>query len=471
MMVGRRTGHVKMECFHSFVRNRHHAHVLRMSRILVLLLFPVFLATAQSPLDLEFNVTQLREEFSEENANWTYMTTVENLYMPDKGDLFMHRNNPNSAYAFVTKWQQELRVFSILSRLKLGPAESTEQTIGIICLVQRDGKGAVVVEFNKFRQYRVKQLVGSYYRYVSGNAENKGWEKSALLRGKEEYNDLEVRVSLPQVDVYLNGKFAMSFDVPDYTPGMMGLLIGPDTKAKADYFYVSTTQAELDRMTEVAEEKGEVTTPTEVITKLRYELEMKDRELKECRSERVKAVSTLEERVGTLTAENDRLSLQVGQLAEFRDQVLVDIDEDAFLTVARSLKDEIIRSGTLERQLQVYRDSLRLTHEKYAKLKLALLDKSIKKAEQEKVEREKEDAAKTKKEIEAELMDTKLRKEQEEWERKQREKAVPAKVEAKSGEVLPIAPAQETASVKTAGPSAKPSPMPIPVRRATRKTD
>lgn len=439
-----------------------------MSRLTILLLLSALTALGQNPLEIDFSVTQLREDFAGENENWTYMTTVENLYMPDKGDLFMHRNNPNSAYAFVTKWQQELREFSIISRLKLGPAESADQTIGIICLVQRDGKGAVVAEFNKYKQFRVKQLVGSYYRYVSGDAENKGWEKSALLRGKEDYNDLEVRVSLPQVDLYINGKFALSFDVPDYTPGQMGLLIGPDTKAKADYFYVSTSNQEIERLAAVAENSGEVTNTVEVIAKLRYELEMKSRSLNECETERRKAVSVLEERVGKLNVENDRLMVQNRHLAEFRDEVLVDIDEDAFLTVARSLKEEIIRSQKLESQLQVYRDSLKLTHEKYGKLKLALLDKSIKKAEQEKAERDKQESAITKKEIEAELTDAKMKKEQEEWERQQREKTA-AKPAMKKEVAEPVPTVNEVKSAISA--PAKPTPLPIPVRRASKKID
>ncbi len=439
-----------------------------MSRLTLLLLLSALTALGQNPLEIDFSVTQLREDFAGENENWTYMTTVENLYMPDKGDLFMHRNNPNSAYAFVTKWPQELTEFSIISRLKLGPAESADQTIGIICLVQRDGKGAVVAEFNKYKQFRVKQLVGSYYRYVSGDAENKGWEKSALLRGKEEYNDLELRVSLPQVDLYINGKFALSFDVPDYTPGQMGLLIGPDTKAKADYFYVSTSNQEKERLAAVAENTGEVTSTVEVIAKLRYELEMKSRSLNECETERRKAVSVLEERVGKLNVENDRLMVQNRQLAEFRDEVLVDIDEDAFLTVARSLKEEIIRSQKLESQLQVYRDSLKLTHEKYGKLKLALLDKSIKKAEQEKAERDKQESVSTKKEIEAELTDAKMKKEQEEWERQQREKTA-TKAAMKKEIAEPVPAVNEVKSALLA--PAKPTPLPIPVRRASKKTD
>jgi len=422
---------------------------------------------AQNPIALEYNVQQLREEFSEENANWNYMSSVENLYMPDKGDLFMHRNNPNSAYAFVSKWENSLREFSAVARLKLGPSESQEQSIGIVCLVQRDGKGAVVAEFNNYKQFRVKQLVGSYYRYVSGTAEDKGWVKLNALRGKEEYNELEVRVALPQVDVYINGKFAHSFDVPDYGPGQMGLVIGPSTKAKADYFYVHTTIAAQASADSIPDAEKAPATPTEHISKLRYELEMKERSLRDCQMERVKAVNTLEERIGELNETNERLTVQNNQLREFRSQILVDMDEDAFLTIARSLKDEIIKNQRLESQVETYRDSLRITHQNYSKLKLALLDKSIKKAEVEKVARDRQESIDTKKEIEAELKDKRLTKEQEEWERKNYKpgdtKKQPAPTE-KAPEKEETPPAAKAEAAPAASKEA--SPLPVPVRKA-----
>jgi len=430
---------------------------------------------AQNRISLDYNVQQLREEFSEENANWNYMSSVENLYMPDKGDLFMHRNNPNSAYAFVTKWENNLREFSVMSRLKMGPSETAEQSIGIICLVQRDGKGAALVEFNNNKQYRVKQLVGSYYRYISGTAEDKGWVKSNLLRGKEEYNDLEMRVALPQVDVYINGKFALSFDVPDYGPGQMGLVIGPNTKAKADYFYVYATTAAQAAADSIPSAETKPVTPTEQLAKMRYELEMKDRNLRECQTERVKAVSTLEEQIGALNATNERLAVQNRQLAEFRDQILVDIDEDAFLTITRALKDEIIKNQRLEVQVQTYRDSLRITHQNYSKLKLALLDKSIKKAEVQKADRDRQEAISTKKEIEAEMQDKRLAKEQEEWERKNfkpNAAATPKPTEESRPEASKETKA-DAPEVKTPKPAAaEPStPLPVPVRKAVKKAD
>ena len=381
-------------------------------------------AQAQDQIALEYNVVELREEFSAKNEDWPYLTTMENLYVVDKDEYFMHRRNKSASYAIVTDWRNKLSEFNILTTLKLGPANDETQTIGVIFLVQDDGKGAVVFEFNKFKQYRIKQLVGSYYKFLSGDAESNGWVKSGALAAKNEYNEIDIRVQLPQVDIYVNNKFLQSFDVIDYKPGSMGFLIGPDTKAKSDYFYVYTTAEGKETAEEQQQEEAENRSAVEQLSKLRYELEQEKRALKECQMERERAVSVLEEQMGLLTQNNDKLMLQNRQLQEFKSQVLVEIDEDVFLTLAENLKEEIIKNQKLESQVQIYKDSLQYAHTRYNKLKLALLDKAIKKAEKEKVDRDKQEAIETKEEIEQELEDKRMKAEQANWEAKKEKDTV-----------------------------------------------
>jgi hypothetical protein len=433
---------------------------------------------AQNPISLEYNIVELREEFSAQNEYWPYLTTMENLYVPDKDEYFMHRRNKTAAYAIITDWKNNLSDFNILTTLKLGPTTEENQTIGVIFLVQADGKGAVVFEFNKFKQYRIKQLVGSYYKFLSGDTETNGWVKSAALANKNDYNEVDIRVQLPQVDIYVNGKFLQSFDVLDYTPGNMGFLIGPDTKAKSDYFYVYTTEDGKQTAEEELKAEEETQSAVAQLSKIRYELEQKKRSLKECESERQKAVSVLEEEMAELRQANDRMAIQNRALQEFKNQVLVEVDEDVFLTLAENLKTEIIKNQKLESQVQVYKDSLNLTHVKYNKLKLALLDKAIKKAEKEKEVREKQDAESTKTEIEKELKDKKLNAEQAEWESKNADKAalIEEVLEEMDSEKSDSDSDQENASppISKQEVSEEPieaRPLPVKVRTAKKKED
>jgi len=473
----------------SYFNNRNFDGIITyLPRTLTVMLMLLALGLqAQEPISLDYNIVEQREEFSAKNDFWPYLTTMENLYVPDKDEYFMHRRNKSAAYAIITDWRNNLSEFNILTTLKLGPANDASQTIGVIFLVQDDGKGAVVFEFNKFKQYRIKQLVGSYYKFLSGETESGGWVKSGALAGKNEYNEIDVRVKLPQVDIYVNGKFLQSFDVIEYKPGSMGFLIGPDTKAKSDYFYLYTTETGKQVAEEEMKTEAENKSAVEQLAKIRYELEQQKRTLKECEMERRKAVSILEEEMGQLRQQNDRLALKNRQLQEFKNQVLVEVDEDVFLTLAENLKTEIIKNQKLESQVQVYKDSLKYTHVKYNELKLALLDKAIRKAAKEKVEREKKEAADTKKEIELELEDKRMKEEQDKWEEKNSD--VQPTVKDTSEEISPEAAALIEEALEefdnepdsaTSPPISTPEvskeeiearPLPVKVRKAQKKQD
>jgi len=432
-----------------------------------------FLSVGQTPISLEFNEIQLREEFTDKSENWPYLTTMENLYVPDKDEYFMHRRHKSTPYAILTDWKNNLSSFNIITALKLGPTEDENQTAGIIFLVQPDGKGAVVFEFNKFKQYRIKQLVGAYYKFLSGDADGNGWVKSSILAAKNDYNELDIRVQLPQIDIYVNKKFIQSFDLMDFKPGGMGYLIGPDTKAKSDYFYVySTAEASVEAELE-SKKTDDNKSALAQLGKMRYELEQEKRSLKECQMERQQAVTVLEDEMAKLRQSNDRLGLQNRQLHEFKDNVLVEVDEDVFLTLAENLKAEIIKNGKLDSQVQVYRDSLKYTHIKYNKLKLALLDKAIDKAEKEKVVRDQKESTDTKNEIESELKDKKMNAEQEKWEVSHPN--IQAKLDTSFISGLKSEPKKEDpapiSSPEVSEDESEARPLPVKVRKAQKKQD
>jgi cell division protein FtsB len=108
-------------------------------------------------------------------------------------------------------------------------------------MAQLTGKGAFVVEINKFKQYRIKQLVGSSFKYLTGDLKSEGWAKSADLKGAGEYNHIEIRAANKQYDVLINNNFILSFTEYTYRSGRMGLTAGPGTIARALNFFVYTT--------------------------------------------------------------------------------------------------------------------------------------------------------------------------------------------------------------------------------------
>jgi hypothetical protein len=341
----------------------------------------------QQKISISYDKPMLKEDFNEENKNWNYQTTYENFFVVDKGDLFLNRINPTNPYAFLSNWDNPLTTFQIRSALKLAPDQGKEQTIGIIFLVQKDGSGAVVLEINRDKEYRIKQLVnGKFYKYLSGEKETQGWVKSALVNAKEDYNELDVRVKEGQMDFYINKKFVNSFNVDNYKSGGLGFLIGANTKAKIDFFNVYGTNTAEDSLqnlngTYVNKLHGE-----ELIAKQEKDIDSLKREIREV-NQRYSSYQTdrnqehlrMKELLDKYIRQNDSLEIRARKLTYLEDEMLQGIDNDLLLTLTTELREQIKKNQALEAQVEGYKDSIHYINKKFQELKVKLLTTVIEK--------------------------------------------------------------------------------------------
>ncbi|MCG3167232.1 MAG: hypothetical protein POELPBGB_03018 [Bacteroidia bacterium] len=362
----------------------------RVSFVLFMLLFVLKMQAQQ--VNENFPVQVFSDDFSSENNLWDYLTTAENLFVLDKGEYFMHRRNETKPYALVTNWKNDLTLFHIKAAVKLGPATSAEQTIGIIFYIQPDGKGALVFEINKDKKFRVKQLVGAYYKFLTGEVTDAGWVKSKFVDNTGEYNVLEVKSAGGINDFYINGNFVFSAPVQDYAPGALGILIGADTKAKADYFYVYATR-EVSSDVTANRQFGELT-PNEKIEFLLAENDKLKKQIAQDNVDLIKQqadlkIATMLEQVNKKDAEIEQLKIEVNSLTTYKNSVIKDMDEDVFLTLSNSVKEQIEVNKKLNKFIEEIRDSLAIANKKYNDLKLKQVTDLI---EQQKKEQAKKQA-------------------------------------------------------------------------------
>jgi phage host-nuclease inhibitor protein Gam len=372
----------------------------------------VFQIKAQQ-VNENFSVQVFADDFSAETNQWDYLTTAENLFVLDKGEYFMHRRNETKPYALVTNWKNDLTVFQVKAALKLGPATSPEQTIGIIFYIQSDGKGALVFEINKDKKFRVKQLAGAYYKFLTGEVTDAGWVKSKFIDVSGLYNLLEAKSSAGVTDFYINGNYVSTTTVQDYAPGAMGILIGPDTKAKADYFQVYATRAVSDDVN-ANRQFGELT-PNEKIEFLLAENDKLKRQITQDNVEQIKQqadlkVSTMQEQVKNREAEIEQLTIEVNSLRTYKNDVIKEMDEDVFLTLSNSVKEQVEVNKKLNKFIEEIRDSLTASNKRYQDLKLKQVNDLIE--QQKKIQAKKESVAATKEVQKAETAKVVAKKEE-----------------------------------------------------------
>jgi len=189
-----------------------------------------------------FPANVIHEEFTISSENWPTITSTDNYFIFDKGDYLLSRTHKESEYAILAANSQDFQDFAIKTSIRIGPSDNPKSNLGLILKAQKDGKGAVIVEFNRNKKYRIKQLAGFYYSNITGKTNDDGWVKSPKMQGGDQANTIEIRCKSNLYELYINSKYETTFFLNVYLSGSVGIIIGPETKARVEYFYLNTNE-------------------------------------------------------------------------------------------------------------------------------------------------------------------------------------------------------------------------------------
>jgi hypothetical protein len=178
------------------------------------------------------------DQYDEDKGFWRSVSSADNLFVIQDGEYMLRRKNPASGYSIFTSWKNTLPAYSLTASMKLEEIKNDDASVGLIFMAQADGSGAFVFEFNQKGQYRLKQLVGINFKLLTGDIKTNGWVNTQKLNPVNQYNQIEVRTSKRNYDIYLNHDYLLSFTEPAYKIGDIGIALGPGTKARVDFITV-----------------------------------------------------------------------------------------------------------------------------------------------------------------------------------------------------------------------------------------
>jgi len=245
--------------------------------IVSILLLITNLSAQKLTADL-FSTNIIHEEFNLSSSNWPTITSTDNYFIFDKGDYLLSRTNTVSEFAILAANGQNFQDFAIKTSIRIGPSDNAFSNLGLILKAQKDGKGAIIVEFNRDKRYRIKQLSGNYYSPISGKTDDDGWVKSSKLESGDNANTIEIRTNKNIYELYINSKYETTFFLNDYISGSVGIIIGPETKARVEYFYLNTLS---ENQEQEIKKNNEATVSNKIEEKQKQELEKLKSELKE----------------------------------------------------------------------------------------------------------------------------------------------------------------------------------------------
>lgn len=327
----------------------------------VLCLLSVFYRGQTQQVTKEFNRVLLDDEFARIDGKWNQQSNTDNFFIGSTEGFETWRKNTRSGFFIFPEKQQEFSVFEVQLTFSFSSGGSNSQSAGVVLQAQPDGSGAVIIELNRKRQFRIRRAVANMLINVSGEGE--GWLKGRQFITSGQ-NTLTIRTYDKIYDIYINDKYVRSFTEIEYGRGWIGLYIGPGSKAVFKRITVKTDEdhvnPDLNSNTPVDEQKA----LAQAVIKLKETINKKDRRIAELEAQ-VRAQpaggrrdsvlqrqleeanhrsASMESELEALKEENARLKASVARLEAFRKSISESENGDVIIdltNINQRQKDQI----------------------------------------------------------------------------------------------------------------------------------
>lgn len=229
----------------------------------------------------EFTKLLLNEQFDNVDKTWNTTFNADNLFIGQNGYYELYRLSPKSGYYVIANNAEEYSAFQVDLHLIFGDHKNKKQSAGVLMMAQSESSGGISVEINQKKEYRVVRIYKDKQVPLSGTGA--GWKKAptALTKGE---NTITVKTYDKVYDLYFNGNYIQSFTDIELNKGKLGLYIGPDSKARFDYLKVlGEEKKELAQM-DVTDSKSEEESFTQIIVKLKDQINKREKEIDECKT-------------------------------------------------------------------------------------------------------------------------------------------------------------------------------------------
>lgn len=195
----------------------------------------------------EFTESVFLETFNESKDIWPQKYTPSELMVIQDGQYIIRRIEQDLFSIVLPKSETNYSNMQIFAQIKVVAAKDHSKGAGVVFLATPMGSGALIIEVNNNREYRIKKYENGYVRTLSGQAD--GWVKNSDLN-KKGFNKIAIKGYDKIYDIYFNGKYAKTWYEPSFKAGKIG-------------FYVSGgSEIAVNRLEIKLEEKQDLDNPS-----------------------------------------------------------------------------------------------------------------------------------------------------------------------------------------------------------------
>jgi len=229
----------------------------------------------------EFNRQLVDDDFTQLAGKWNQQSSADNLFIGTDRGFQVWRKNAKSGFVLLQEKPDKYSVFEVSVNFSFEDG-SKSQSAGIVLQAQADGTGALIVEINRKKQYRIRRTVNN--RLISITGDGEGWVKAKkAISGGE--NQILVRTYDKIYDLFINGYFVRSFTEIEYSEGKIGLFIGPESKVTYNHINIKTDDDHVAQKGNGTGPVDEEKTLSQIIVKLKESINKKDKRIAELEAE------------------------------------------------------------------------------------------------------------------------------------------------------------------------------------------
>lgn len=348
---------------------------------IIVLCILMFHKTKSQMIHEKFDKLVVSENFDQSNNNWSTVSNNDNLFVMQDGEYILNRKTAVSPFAILSGFETNFEMYRLVTSLKVEKTGSDETALGILFMAQPNNKGGYMFEINKFKEYRIRRMEGAAFKNITGDAKNSGWVKHPTIVDLNLPNLVEIRTANSNFDLFINNTFVQTFNDNMYTTGKMGLIVGPATKGRVDFFYVFTNSKPADNVTTQTTKSNNDDVDISALAESIINLKTQINKLKEDNGMLRKTIDAMKGEDGDIdalkkshTAQLESLQNQLSQtqtrldstnnankeLVKYRDMIKGDENSDLLITLSKTVKTERDKNIAMQEENKQLRDSLEM---------------------------------------------------------------------------------------------------------------
>ncbi len=188
------------------------------------LIISLSLLTKGQNVFTKFQDTVLIDNFSENRYQFPQKYNAFELFIIENNQYRLKRISESSHSVSYAKIDKPLESFEVISTIQLVKTKNKMASGGLIVHGQTIGNGAIIIEINGKKRFKVSKMYEGQMRYLSGSTKGDGWVKSSAI-SKKGKNKIMLKVENGYYDLYINNKFVYSAFDNQFVDGNFGFFI------------------------------------------------------------------------------------------------------------------------------------------------------------------------------------------------------------------------------------------------------